>query len=402
MTMPEFLQERYGAKYLRAIAAIIIFVFLIPYSASIFQGLGYLFEKVFNIKYDYALLIMIGVTGVYLILGGYFAVTLTDFIQGLIMLVGCFVMVIILTAQAGGPHDLIARVNGLYAQHFPATPDPSLLKFGNRHDWLTIASLVFMTSFGVWGMPQMVQKFYAVKNEKVIPRAAIITCVFALVIGLTAYFGGALTHVFFTNDPAAATAAVPLLPTDAKGGVIADKIIPSMLVTHLPEPVMAVILLLVLSASMSTLASLVLVSSSSIAIDLYQGHIKSSEKKANSVIMMRFLSALFIVISYFIARFKTGFIVTMMSLSWGCIAGAFLAPYFFSLYWKRTTKAGVYAGMASGLITMIVLFFACGPSQSPLWASLAMIVPFAIVPAVSLFTRAPDKAIIEASFSRTE
>jgi solute:Na+ symporter, SSS family len=259
-----------------------------------------------------------------------------------------------------------------------------------------------MTSFGVWGMPQMVQKFYAVKNEKVIPRAAIITCLFALVIGLTAYFGGALTHVFFTNNPAAATAAVPLLPIDAKGAVIADKIIPSMLVAHLPEPVMAVILLLVLSASMSTLASLVLVSSSAIAIDLYQGHIKSSEKKDNSVIMMRFLSALFIVISYFIARFKIGFIVTMMSLSWGCIAGAFLAPYFYSLYWKRTTKAGVYAGMASGLLTMIILFFAAGPSQSPLWASLAMIVPFAVVPAVSLFTRAPDKAIIEASFSRTE
>lgn len=437
MTMPEFFQERYEAKWLKAFAAIVIFVFLLPYSASIFQGLGYLFEKVFNLKYDYALLIMIGITGIYLVLGGYFAVTLTDFIQGIIMLGGCVVMVLILGAKAGGFSGLVGRVSGLYNEHFPAVGQAAstMLSYQKRPDWLTVVSLVFMTSFGVWGLPQMVQKFYSVKNEKVIPRAAIITFIFALVIGSTAYFGGALTHVFYTNDIAKADAKTPLLPVVAKDfktdeglsrldirvdpvtglasekangqlvsdpkklAVVPDRIIPAMMVANLPDLVMAIILLLVLSASMSTLASLVLVSSSAIAIDLYQGHANSAEAKSRSLPLMRFLSGLFVVISYFIASRKIGFIVTLMSLSWGCIAGAFLAPYLLSLYWKRTTKLGVYAGMLTGLATMILLFFLRGAAQSPLWASIAMLAPFPVVVVVSLCTKAPSKEAIDKAFA---
>jgi SSS family solute:Na+ symporter len=382
MTMPELFQERYGAKYLKPAAAIIIFVFLLPYSASVFKGLGHLFEAVFHIPYDMALLIMIGITGVYLVLGGYFAVTLTDFIQGIIMLFGCFVMVYILVDKGGGIANVAKAISENYPQHVPAAKQPSALLIG---------SLVFMTSFGTWGLPQMVQKFYSVKNEKVIPRAAVITFLFALVIGFSAYFSGAMSHVFFS--PAT-------LPKLANGTVNFDSIMPTMLVSNLPELVMAVILLLVLSASMSTLASLVLVSSSAIAIDLYKGHADTKGKKDNSVMLMRFLSALFVVISYFIARFQFGIIVTLMSLSWGCIAGAFMAPYMYSLYWKRTTKWGIGFGMASGLGTMIVLFFLKGAANSPLWASIAMLVPFAVVPAVSLLTKAPDQAIIDKSFAK--
>lgn len=380
MTMPELFQERYGAKYLKPAAAILIFVFLLPYSASVFKGLGHLFEAVFHIPYDVALLVMIGITGVYLVLGGYFAVTLTDFIQGLIMFVGCFVMVFILVGKGGGIAEVARKITENYPQHIPAAKQPG---------FLTIASLVFMTSFGTWGLPQMVQKFYSIKNEKVIPRAALITFLFASVIGLAAYFSGAMSHVFFTPDT---------LPKASGGAVNFDSIMPSMLVANLPSAVMAVILLLILSASMSTLASLVLVSSSAIAIDLYKGRTDSGARKDNSVILMRFLSGLFVVISYFIARFQFGIIVTLMSLSWGCIAGAFMAPYLYSLYWKRATKWGVGAGMAAGLCTMIALFFAFGPAESPLWASIAMLVPFAVVPAVSLLTKAPDKAIIDRSF----
>lgn len=381
MTMPELFQERYGAKYLKPAAAIIIFVFLLPYSASVFKGLGHLFEAVFHIPYDAALLIMIGITGVYLVLGGYFAVTLTDFIQGIIMLVGCFVMIFILVGKGGGLSHVVSAITANYQAHVPAAKQPSVL---------TILSLVFMTSFGTWGLPQMVQKFYSIKNEKVITRAAVITFLFAAVIGFAAYFSGAMTHVFFTPE------SLPKLPG---GAVNFDSIIPTMLVANLPELVMAVILLLILSASMSTLSSLVLVSSSAIAIDLYKGHADTSGKKDNSVMLMRFLSALFVVISYFIARFQFGVIVTLMSLSWGCIAGAFMAPYMYSLYWKRTTKWGVGAGMATGLCTMIVLFFAGGAANSTIWASVAMILPFAVVPAVSLLTKAPDQAIIDKSFA---
>jgi SSS family solute:Na+ symporter len=379
MTMPEFLYERYGGKYLKIISAIIIFVFLIPYSASVFKGLGYLFEAAFHMPYEYALLIMIAITGVYLIMGGYFAITLTDFLQGMVMLVGSCAMVAILVQKAGGFSDVLNMIPVAYAEHMPLAKQPSM--------WL-LAALVFMTSFGAWGMPQMVQKFYAIKDENMIYKATIISTLFCFVISFSAYFTGVLSHLFYQT-----------LPMAASGKPAFDQIVPGMLVTHLPPALMGVILLLVLSASMSTLSSLVLVSASSIAIDLYKGHVNPQISKENSLIMMRFLSGLFIVISYFTARYDFAFIVTLMSLSWGCVAGAFMAPFLYGLYWKRTTLIGVKAGMATGLILGVGLFFILGQEKSPIASSLAMLVPFIVVPAVSLMTKPPVTRIIDKSFA---
>jgi SSS family solute:Na+ symporter len=380
MTMPEFLQERYGAKHLKPIAASIIFFFLLPYSASVFKGLGHLFEKVFGIPYDAALLIMIGFTGVYLILGGYFAIAVTDFIQAIIMFAGALLMVFVLTAPEGGVFGIIGSIRENYAANIPAAARPTAL---------TVISLVFMTSFGTWGLPQMTQKFYAIKNETVIPRAAIVTTVFALVIGFTAYYTGASAHVFFD---------VTSVPRNAAGAIQYDLIVPTLLTNHLPQILLALILLLVLSASMSTLSSLVLVSSSAVAIDLYPARVDKTTGKDNSVAMMRVLSGVFIIISYFISRFQLSFIVYLMSLSWGVVSGSFAAPYILGLYSKRVTKAAAYAGLISGMVTMIVLFFVLGASRSPLAASISIVVPFIVVSVVSMLTKPPDTAILDKAF----
>lgn len=249
-------------------------------------------------------------------------------------------------------------------------------------------SLVFMTSFGTWGLPQMTQKFYAIKNEAVIPKAAIVTTVFALMIGFAAYSTGAFAHVFFDLNS---------LPKTGSGGINYDLIVPTLLTEHLPEVLLALILLLVLSASMSTLSSLVLVSSSAIAIDLYPSRQETKSGKNNSVAMMRFLSAIFIIISYFISRFQISIIVTLMSLSWGAVSGAFAAPYIYGLYCKKVTKAAAYAGLLAGLAVEIILFFAL-PGQSPLAASCAIVVPFIVVPVVSLFTKPPAKQLLDKVF----
>ena len=377
MTMPEFLLERFGGRYIKILAAVIIFMFLLPYSASVFKGLGHLFEATFHISYDLALLIMIGITGVYLVLGGYFAITLTDFIQGIIMLAGSLTMVAVLAGKNGGIGGSVARVMEKYPLHVPPGKEPPLL---------LLAALVFMTSFGTWGLPQMVQKFYAVKSEGVIKKAALVTSVFALVIGLSAYFTGSLSHLFYD--------AVPMV----NGKPAFDRLIPDLLTRHLPEPLMAVILLLILSASMSTLSSLVLVSSSAIAIDLYKGHVNPQVSKENSLYMMRFLSALFIIISYFIARYDFAIIITLMSLSWGAVAGSFMAPFLYGLFWKRTTLAGVYAGMLTGLATSVTLFFYWGEAWSPLASSVGMLLPFLVVPLVSLLTKPPAEGVVETAF----
>ncbi|MDR2143996.1 MAG: sodium transporter [Treponema sp.] len=384
MTMPEFLQERYGAKHLKPVAASIIFFFLLPYSASVFKGLGHLFEAVFGIPYDVALLVMIAFTGVYLILGGYFAIAVTDFVQGIIMFAGAAMMILVISGKGGGLAEMIGKASEAYNAHIAPEQRPAIL---------TIASLVFMTSFGTWGLPQMTQKFYAIKNEKVISKAAIVTTVFALMIGVAAYLTGAFSHVFFDSASG---------PKTAGGGIAYDLIVPALLTGQLTgnlQILLALILLLVLSASMSTLSSLVLVSSSSVAIDLYPSKADPETGKDRSVAMMRFLSGVFIVISYFISRFQIGIIVYLMSLSWGVVSGAFAAPYILGLYSKRVTKAGAYAGLFAGAATMIVLFFALGSSRSPLAASIAILVPFIVVPAVSAFTRPPGKELLDRAFA---
>jgi SSS family solute:Na+ symporter len=380
MTMPEFLQERYGAKHLKPVAASLIFFFLLPYSASVFKGLGHLFETVFHIPYDIALLIMIVFTGVYLILGGYFAIAVTDFIQGIIMFFGAAVMVVVLTAPEGGVVGILGKITENYQVNVPLERQPSAL---------TVLSLVFMTSFGTWGLPQMTQKFYAIKNEKVISKAAIVTTIFALMIGFTAYYTGASSHVFFD---------INTVPKNAAGVIQYDLIVPTLLTNNLPQTLLALILLLILSASMSTLSSLVLVSSSAVAIDLYPSRQEAKSGKDRSVAMMRFLSMIFIIISYFISRFQIGIIVYLMSLSWGVISGSFAAPYILGLYSRRMTKAGAYAGFFTGTAVMIALFFILGSSRSPLAASIAIIAPFITVPVVSFFTSPPDKKVLDRAF----
>jgi SSS family solute:Na+ symporter len=378
--MPEFLQKRYGAKHLKPVAASVIFFFLLPYSASVFKGLGHLFEKVFGIPYDMALLVMIAFTGVYLILGGYFAIAITDFIQGIIMFAGAALMVYVLTEPVGGIFEIADKIAQNYTAHVPAAARPSIL---------TVFSLVFMTSFGTWGLPQMTQKFYAIKNEQVIPKAAIVTTLFALMIGFAAYYTGASSHVFFDHD-------MELQKVISSAQY--DLIVPTLIANHLPEIIRALILLLVLSASMSTLSSLVLVSSSSVAIDLYPSRIETKTGKDRSVAMMRFLSAVFIVISYFISRFQISIIVYLMSLSWGVVSGAFAAPYILGLYSKRVTKPAAYAGLLSGVTIMIILFFVLGAKQSPLAATIAIVAPFFAVLAVSLFTQPPEKELLDRAF----
>jgi SSS family solute:Na+ symporter len=283
---------------------------------------------------------------------------------------------------------MVKKVIEIYPVHVPPAGQPPVLGL-NQPSVLTIISLVFMTSFGTWGLPQMTQKFYAIKNEKVIPKAAIVTTIFALMIGFAAYSTGAFSHVFFDLES---------IPKNAAGRIAYDLIVPTLLTSRLPDLLMALILLLILSASMSTLSSLVLVSSSAIAIDLAPVKLETKTGKDHSVAMMRFLSGIFIVISYFISRFQISIIVYLMSLSWGAVSGSFAAPYILGLYSKKVTKAGAYAGLFAGLAVEIALFFILGASKSPLAASIAIIVPFIVVPIVSSFTKAPDKEILDKAF----
>ncbi|QQE13923.1 sodium transporter [Planctomycetota bacterium] len=390
LTVPAFLSERFGSQGLRVLAACVVFIFLLPYSASVYKGLGEMFGLVFGMDYRYAVIGMAIVTAFYLVLGGYFAVSLIDFVLGLVMLVGSALLIGVLVMKVSGMPIVgggEGEVNGLggvyralqdaYVSHVPKNAQPS---------WLSLIGLVFMTSFGTWGLPQMSQKFFAVKDEGMFVKGGIATAMFAAVVGSAAFITGSMLHMFFDK------------PIMGENGPAWDSMIPQLLHNELPEWLLAVILLLMFSASMSTLAALVMTSASAVVVDVV-GVMKKAEAKGG-LGLMRLMSAVFVAASCIIALNKFSYIVKLVSYSWGATAGAFMGVLIYALFWKKTTKLGAYAGMLSGLACAGYVFMFTSLTL-PVGASVAMIVPVFVVPIVSLMTPAVEKTRVMKAFAKS-
>ncbi|MEN3203349.1 MAG: sodium:solute symporter [Atribacterota bacterium] len=364
MTMPEFLEARYGGSFLRILSALIIFVFLVPYSASVYMGLSYLFDAVLGISYQYALAFMAILTGVYLLMGGYLAVNLADAVQGMIMLFGSLFLVgyLLLRPEVGGISGAITKL---------AHVNPRLVSVIGPPGFWPLFGLVVLTSLGPWGLPQMVQKFYAIRSERVIKTATVVVTIFAFVCTFGAYFSGSLTRLFFEAPPL------------SQGKPDPDLLMPHLIATVMPSSFALILLLLVFSASMSTLSSLVLVSSSAIVIDLVP-----SSSRLRSLLSMRVLCGLFVALSLVLALCRVSFIVNLMSISWGTVAGSFIAPYLWGLYWKRGNRWGALASMLTGLGIGLFgsLAFGFRSAVLPLVGSCAMLVPLGVFPLVSMLT----------------
>lgn len=381
-TMPEFFDMRYGDGGMKIFCAIVIFIFLTPYAASVYMGLSYLFSAVFPaVPYIWWMVIMAVLTALYLSLGGYMATVLTDFIQGIIMIIGIvFVIYFVLHNDAVG-----GLVNGVkQLADIPEVGKDLTAVFAGKN-WFNLLSLVVLTSLGTWGLPQMVHKFYTIKDGKSVKQAAIISTFFALLIGGGAYFIGAFARLFLNNK----------LP---EGGY--DAVMPAMLNSALPTVMMGVLLVLILSASMSTLSSVVITSSSSISIDLVKGKVAPNMSDKDTVGLMRILCVVFVGLSFAIAAFKPKEIITLMSFSWGTLAGTFLGPYVWGLYSKGTTRVGAWTGMICGFLTSIVPAVVSGFNQmyAPTFGMIAMIVSLIITPLVSRCTPKYDSEFLKGIF----
>jgi SSS family transporter len=398
MTMPEFLRARYNCVGLQTVAAIVVFVFLVPYSGSVYMGLSYLFQKALGVEYSTALIFLAVLTGVYLVMGGYFAVAISDFIRGIVEFLGVLIMVLLLANMKGGIFESFSQLldhkymPALYPPPPPAnapiTPGPHF------PGWVILWSLVLITSFGPWALPQMVQKFYSIRSKADVSRAMLIATVFALFMSFGAYFSGALTHLFFTNPK------VDLAPiaNPATGKPDLDMLMPFFILQYVPHWLVLVILLMVFSASMSSLSSLVLVSSSAIAIDIYGAFAKGENKQKNTMLLMRLLCGVFVGLSLLIAVSKVDAIVNLMVVAWGALSGAFLAPYLYGLFWKRVTLAGAWAGLITGLGASVGLTAYWGKPSIPVAGAIAMVAPLIVVPIVSLFTSPPSEELLKKAF----
>ena len=391
-TMPDFFGARYQSKGLKIAASVITFVFLIPYTASLFNGLSRLFSMAYNgIDYSVCVIVMSVLTGIYVLIGGYMATAINDFIQGIIMLVGITTVIAAVLMNKGG---FMAALDGLARVSDPKVSDtPGIFASFFGPDPLNLLFVIILTSLGTWGLPQMVQKFYAIKDETAIQKGTVISTLFALVVAGGCYFLGGFGRLFSDQ-------------IDIKANGF-DSIIPTML-SDLGPGLIAMIVILVLSASMSTLSSLVIASSSTLTIDFLKDNFIKNMSEAKQVLYIRILIVVFIAISAILALVQytssVNFIAQLMGISWGALAGSFLAPFMYSLYSKWVTKASCWACFifGSGLMIANILWRSEFPQilQSPINSgSIAMLAGFIIVPVVSLFTSKPDKALVEDAFA---
>ncbi len=401
-TMPEFFEKRYGSEKLKVVSAVVIFIFLIPYSASVYNGISSLFETVFGIQGWIVMIALAALTALYLFFGGYFATALSDFIQGIIMLIGVACMIFCFMNHENVSWDISKIVNDPNLTWFTFNSDNNAGLYG---DTVSLISLILLTSLGVWALPQTVHKYYAIRDKKAITQGVVISTVFALVIGFAAYFTGALSAFF---------------PEDLEG--VKDAfVIPTMLKVVIPAGLTGVIAVLILSASMSTLSSVSLASASVIAVDLYKGVMKKDAKDKNVNTVMRALCLVFVVISVVLAilneKFGIAAIAYMMGISWGTLAGCFMGPYVLGVLWKKVTKPAVWSSIISSLtltVALVIIFgydkngWACsfgtalqsGVQTSPLIGVVCMLFSIAITVIVSLFTKKPDENMLYEAFEK--
>lgn len=389
-TMPEFFGKRFQSKSLKIGASVIVFLFLIPYTASLYNGLSRLFGMAFEIDYSVCIVMMAVLTGIYVIAGGYMAAAINDFIQGIVMLIGIAAVVMAVLNKNGGFMEAVNRL--AQVQDLTVSEQPGVFASFFGPDPANLLGVVILTSLGTWGLPQMVQKFYAIRSEKAISKGTIISTVFALAVAGGCYFLGGFGRLYSHQINVAEVGF--------------DGIIPAML-SDLSPLLMGLVVILVLSASMSTLSALVMASSSTLTLDFLKDTLIKNMEERKQVLIIRILIVVFIGISVVIAivQYKSSFvfIAQLMGVSWGALAGSFLAPFLYGLYWKRVTRQAVWGSFLFGSGVMLLNLFlkSSFPAflRSPINAgAFAMLGGLILVPAVSLVTRKPEADRVNAIF----
>jgi len=400
-TMPDYFEKRYDSKGMKILAAVIIFVFLVPYSAAVYKGLGSLFSAVFpGVETWVWMLIIACLTAIYLVIGGYVATAYTNLVQGVVMIAGvvCLVAVVLAHGNVGGISGLIENLSKF--ESIPGDPNPTtgaqLTDIFGGSSFKFLCFNIMLTSFGTWGLPQMVGKFYAIKDTAAIKRGTVISTIFCVIIGCGAYLIGSTSRLILGGQ----------LP---EGGI--DAVIPAVLMKVLGDNIwgvvlLALILILLLSASMSTLVSVVLTSASAVSVDLIPAVRKKETKPATQMVLTRVLCLTFVLCSFIFATQNIPIIVSLMSFSWGVVSGCFIGPYVWGLFSKKITKVGAYAGMLSGLLTVggatLVISlrsgFSAAAAKSPEMGVCAMAVSMIVVPLVSAFTKKKDQERVDAIF----
>jgi len=394
-TLPDYLRARFQTEYFKLVGSIVLFIFMIPYTAAVFSSLSYMFTSVFNLPYIGAVVVMAILAAVYLVVGGYKAAAKIDVIQGGIMVVGGIILTVatLSAKEVGGLSAGLQRLREIAPFTNSAGVEATgsdIVNFGfngNLGLLMGIIPFVLMTSWAPNGLPQMATKFFAIKDAKQVRIGAIVCTILGFVIITGVHVPGLFIHLFYDELPAGGT----------------NVLVPDMLTKifstgFLGQLCLSIILLLVLSASMSTLAGLVLSSSAALGMDFLKGYCLKNLDEQKTTLLLRFCTIFFVLAALVLALLNLGVISSIQSLAWGSMSGFFLAPYVYGTLGKKVTKAGAISGSVVGLACAVLiptLFKSAFPGIARYCTTVnacavATVLPMIVTPIVSCFTKKTD------------
>lgn len=390
VTIPEFFSKRFhdNAKVLSLIAALIIIIFFVPYTASGFSACGKLFSSLFGVDYQIAMIISAVVIVLYTTLGGFSAASTTDLIQSIVMTVALFVVVGFGVSQAGGVHAVLENASQLPA-YFSLTSTGDGAGGTTPYGGLTIVSTLAW-GLGYFGMPHILLRFMAIEDSKKLKTSRRIASVWVVISMAVAIFIG--------------TVGVGMIGAGVlDGGFDGERVIieiSKLLSTYGIFPALAagVILSGILAATMSTADSQLLAASSSASQDIFISFFKVKLSQKKAMLIARTSVVLISVIGVIIALDENSSIFRVVSFAWAGFGAAFGPLVLFSLFWKRTNKAGAVAGMVTGG-AMVFIWKYIIAKLSPVLNIYELLPAFILsslaIVAVSLLTKAPDKSITD-------
>ena len=336
LTLPEFLQNRYHdtTNLLRIVPAIFILIFFVIYTASGFVSAGRLFETVFGIPYEYAIFIGAGSVIFYTLVGGFLAVARTDFIQGIMMFFAILVVPICGTMASGGFERTLAEIGSVQASMLQPLTKPD----GSTLGAIELISLLAW-GIGYFGQPHILVRFMAIRTSGEIRRATHIAMTWVVLSLAAAVAVGMVGRVYLTE---------PLTGT-------ASETVFLVMTNELFPPIAAgLILSAVLAAIMSTASSQLLVAASAFAQDFYRTLIHRDAEQTELVWISRASVLVIASLAVFLGFNPNSFILDMVSYAWAGFGAAFGPAILMSLFWKRTTRNGVIAGIIVGGVTVLV------------------------------------------------
>ncbi len=391
ITVPQFFSKRWGDErnLLSAIAAVVIIIFFIPYTASGFSACGKLFSTLFGVDYFPAMLVSAAVIVLYTVLGGFLAASFTDLIQSIIMTVALVVVLGFGVSQAGGMDAVLSNAQSMVGYlsftniHDPATGG------SNPYSFLTICSLLAW-GLGYFGMPHILLRFMAIEDEEKLTLSRRVASIWVVISMAVAIFigvvGSAMTRA----------GALESL-TDAETIIVR---ISSLISQYGPLAALlaGVILAGILAATMSTADSQLLAASSSVSQNLGAEFLKLDLSGKKGMVMARGTMVVIALIAAVLARDPNSSVFRVVSFAWAGFGAAFGPTMLFALFWKRSNKWGALAGMVTGGVMVFVWKFAIAPMGGA-WAIYELLPAFlfasAAIVVVSLLTPAPEKAVTD-------